>query len=125
MSRISFHVLRIGAAITFLWIGILILSDPQGWTGFIRPWAADILPISLLKLMTSVAFFDIFAGIFLLVNYYTWLAALLGSFHLALVLIVSGVNAITVRDIGLLTGTVAIFISSAEKSKILSRLIKV
>lgn len=43
---------------------------------------------------------------------YAWVGGAVGSLHILGVLIVSGVNAITVRDIGLLAATVAITIST-------------
>ena len=35
MNRTSFHILRVGLAVTFLWIGILILKNPEAWGGYL------------------------------------------------------------------------------------------
>lgn len=99
-------------AITFLWIGILILQDPEVWGLYLQPWALDLLPISLKEAMIGVAVLDIFIGILLFINIWTWLVALVGALHIVSVLIVSGINAITVRDIGLLTAMVALAMST-------------
>ncbi|MBI2624853.1 MAG: DoxX family membrane protein [Candidatus Nealsonbacteria bacterium] len=115
MKTASFHILRVGTAITFLWIGILILKDPQLWGGFIQSWVSDLLPISTGNIALGAAFFDIFVGVLLLVDYFAWLAALLGAIHIFLVLFVSGINAITIRDIGLLAAAVALFIDSYKQ----------
>jgi len=42
MDKASFHILRIGLAVTFLWIGVLILRNPEAWGGYMRPWAAGL-----------------------------------------------------------------------------------
>ena len=112
MSRdiLGFHILRVGLAITFLWIGILIFKAPESWgTGFIQPWAADLLPVPIREAMIGAAILDVAIGAFLLINVFTWIAALIGSLHLIVVLVISGINAITIRDIGLLAGTIALF----------------
>lgn len=108
MKNFSYHILRVGLAVTFLWIGILILKDPIGWGGFISPWAEKLLPTPIETAMIGTAILDIFVGIFLLIDVWTWFVALVGAIHLIIVLTVSGINAITVRDIGLLAGAVAI-----------------
>lgn len=116
MKELSFLILRIGIGITFIWIGILILTYPAGWAGFLPPWTSNLLPFDQNALLVITAIFDISIGILLLVNYFTWLASLLGSVHLAGILIISGIDAVTVRDIGLLAGTLALFINSAPKN---------
>ena len=116
MRPSSFHILRVGLAITFLWIGILIFKDPVGWGGYVQPWAANLLPISLKGVMIGTAIFDIVVGALLLIDYLTWLAALLGAFHLVIVLTVSGINAITVRDIGLFAAALALMIHAWPKN---------
>jgi len=116
MNKTSFHVLRVGMAITFLWIGILILRDWQAWGGFVQPWVTDLLPLSLKHIMISTAWLDIAIGAFLLFGWFTWLAALIGSLHLFSVLLVSGINEITVRDIAIVAGTLALFVDSVPES---------
>lgn len=108
MRNYSYHILRVGFAITFLWIGVLIFKDPAAWGFYLQPWAANLLPVPLETAMIGTAILDIVIGILLLINVWTWLAALVGAIHLVIVLIVSGINVITVRDIGLLAGVVAL-----------------
>jgi len=108
MNNYAFHVLRAGLAITFIWIGVLIFQDPAGWAAFIKPWAADILFVSPERAIMGTAVFDILVGVFLLVDFLTFWASLLASLHLISVLAVAGIDAITVRDIGLLAGALAL-----------------
>lgn len=112
MKKISFHILRIGLAVTFLWIGVLILRNPEAWGGYLQPWAAGLLPVPLAQAMMGTAILDIVIGAFLLINFLPWIATLVGSVHLIVILIVSGITDITVRDIGLLAGTLALMIDS-------------
>jgi len=55
MKVSAFHILRVGVAITFLWIGVLILREPEAWGFYLQPWAVDLLPISLEKAMIGTA----------------------------------------------------------------------
>lgn len=121
MKKTSFHFLRVGLAITFLWIGILIFKNPEAWGGYLQPWAAGLLPIPITHAMIGTAVLDIIIGAFLLVDFLPWLAALVGAIHIVIVLTTSGITDITVRDIGLLVATLAILIDSLPQS-IISRI---
>ncbi len=115
MKKTSFHVLRVGLAITFLWIGILILKQPEAWAGYVDPWVIKLLPVPIIQFMIATAIFDILIGFFLLVGVFTWLAALIGGIHIATVLVVSGITDITVRDIGLIAAAFALAIDSLPR----------
>jgi len=104
--------LRVGLAITFLWIGVLIFKNPEAWGGFLQPWATGFLPIPLRQAMIGTAILDMAIGVLLLTDTLTWLAALVGAGHLIVVLTVSGITEITVRDIGLFAGLIAVLIDS-------------
>ena len=112
VNKISFHILRIGLAVTFLWIGVLILRNPEAWGGYMRPWAAGLLPVPVTQVMIGTAILDIVIGVFLLINFLPRLTAIVGTIHLAVILIVSGITDITVRDIGLLAGMLALVVDS-------------
>lgn len=109
MKKISYHILRVGLGITFIWIGIMVLQNPAGWLGMVQPWAAAILPDSPQQAMMGTAILDLVVGAFLIIDVFTGIAGLIGSIHIVIVLIVVGINAATVRDIGLLAGTLAVF----------------
>lgn len=108
MNNYAFHILRAGLAITFLWVGILILQNPDAWTGFIGPRVESLLIGSPRETMVLTAVFDLVVGFFLLIDVFTFLASVLASFHLVIVLAVAGIDATTVRDIGLLAGALAL-----------------
>ncbi|OHA09530.1 MAG: hypothetical protein A3A44_01960 [Candidatus Sungbacteria bacterium RIFCSPLOWO2_01_FULL_60_25] len=118
MSKTSYHFLRVGLAITFVWIGVLIFKQPEAWGGYLQPWAAGLLPVPMAQAMIGTAVLDIAIGAFLLVDFLPWLAALIGAVHLVIVLTVSGITDITVRDIGLLAAALALAIESLPQSMI-------
>ena len=105
MKKSSFHVLRLGLGITFLWIGFLVFRSPEAWGSFLQPWAVALLPVPLREMMIGTAYLDVAIGVLLVLNLWTWVAALVGAWHIAVVLITVGVNDVTVRDIGLLAAT--------------------
>lgn len=115
MRKTSFHILRVGLGITFLWIGILIFKEPQAWGGYLQPWAAGLLSIPITQAIIGAAILDIVIGFLLLIDSFVWLAALAGTIHLIIVLTVSGITDITVRDIAILAGAVAVMADSLPK----------
>lgn len=123
MQKSSFHILRVGTAITFLWIGVLIFKNPEAWGGYLTPWAAGLLPVPLREAMIGTAVLDVLIGFALLVDVYVWLAALLGALHIVTVLTVSGITDVTVRDIAILAATVALM-ADALPGRIKSKLFR-
>jgi len=110
MNKSSFHILRISLAITFIWIGVLILKNPESWGGYLEPWAVDFLPVSVTQALLGTAILDILIGILFLIDWLTWFAGFMASLHIIVVLTVSGITDITVRDIGLLTAALVVMI---------------
>lgn len=115
MRKTAFHILRVGLAITFLWIGILIFKQPEAWGGYLKPWVAGLLPIPLAQAIIGTAVLDIAVGFFLLVDVFVWPAALVSAIHLIIVLAVSGITDITVRDIAILSAAIALMADSLPK----------
>ncbi len=101
----------------------MIFKDPQGWSSFIQPWAANLIPIPIQQAMIIAAIADVLIGLLLLANLWVWIVAAVGVLNIAAVLIVSGITGVTVRDIGLLAAAVALAIDSMP-SVIMSKLFK-
>jgi hypothetical protein len=116
MKKTSYHFLRVGLAITFLWVGILILKSPEAWGSLLQPWAAALLPLPLKEAMIGTAFLDIAVGVAMLVDFKIWIWALIGAAHIGVVLTTTGINDITIRDIGLLVAVLALMIESFPAS---------
>lgn len=81
MEKASFHILRVGMAITFLWIGILIFQNPESWGGYILLLFQNLLFFTLKTTMLIVAFIDIVIGFLLLIDYLTFWASFLGALY--------------------------------------------
>lgn len=109
MKKYSLLILRIGLGITFLWIGIMIFKNPEAWGSYIQPWAVKLLPIPIKEMMLGTALLDMVIGVLLLLNILTPWMALLGGMHLVTVLITSGINEGTVRDIAILASSATLF----------------
>ncbi len=103
MKQSSFNILRIGLAVTFLMIGLLILRSPEAWGNYLSPWAMEIVPIPIRQLMILSGIFDILVGSFLLIGFMTRLSAILATIHIIFVLVASGITEVTIRDIAILT----------------------
>lgn len=112
-----FHIVRVGTAITFLWVGILIFREPEAWGGLLQPWAAGLLPFPLGEAMIGTAILDLAIGFFLLIDKWTFLFSALALFHLMTIIIVVGIDAITVRDIGLASSALALVIASRSHTR--------
>lgn len=123
MTKISYHILRVGMAITFIWIGVLIIKSPESWAGYMQPWAVKLLPVPIEQALLGTAVLDIIVGLLLLIDWYAWVGGIIGTLHLISVLVVSGISDITIRDIGLLTATIALAIEALPFS-IKSRLLR-
>lgn len=108
MNRTGHHILRVGIAITFLWISVLIFQSPEGWGRLIQPWALGLLPIPLKAAMQQTAVLDAVIGLFLLLDVFTFRFAALGLLHVITVLVVVGIVPETIRDVAIASGLIAL-----------------
>lgn len=115
MSAFAYHTLRLALAITFIWIGILIVRDPVSWGAFLQPWAVELLPLPLRDAMMATGILDIIIGGLLFFGLATGVAATLASVHLGIILLTTGIDAVTVRDIGLLGASIALAIEAFRR----------
>lgn len=108
----GYHILRIGLGITFIWIAVMIYKDPALWGSLLKPWALELIPYSLNDLMVHTAILDGLLGVLMLLNIGMKYVGLVASLHLIVVLTTAGITFLTVRDIGILAGTLALFLSA-------------
>ena len=114
----AYHIMRVAMGITFAWIGVLIFKEPVFWTGFVQPWAAAMLRVPLEQALMGTAVLDIAIGLLWLLDIGVWAVSLVAAAHLAIILAVSGIDSVTVRDIGLLGAAIMLFWEDApEKIK--------
>lgn len=105
--RLSQFCLRLGLGVTFIWIGISILRAPTDWIGFVPA----NLPFGLTR---EVALqinggFDVALGAMLILGIFLKIAALLAAVHLLAILLTQGIDAVLIRDAGLLGAALALF----------------
>lgn len=111
IKEVALHILQSGLAVTFIWIGIFILQNPMNSAHLILPWVLPLLSLSIERIMFDVAVADIVIGMLLLHPRSVWLGSLLATMHLLFIFFVTGVNSVTVRNIGLTAGSLALFLS--------------
>lgn len=103
---LPYMTLRIGLAVTFLWIGFDILKHPGLWIGYLPPQQIiDLPPATILRF---IGLFDISLGLMFLSRATSRLAGLLASIHLIGILITNGIAAGLIRNLGLIGATLAI-----------------
>ena len=112
MRSLAYPILRLGLGITFVWMGVLIFQNPAAYGNLIAPWAAELLVISTTTIATIVAVIDVIIGALMIVNFWTRIAAIIGTIHLLIVFVITfGNDATSAREIGLLAATTALFLN--------------
>lgn len=104
---LSRFFLRTGLGIVFLWIGLDIFRHPDAWIGFVP--AQGALGLDRLALLKAGGAFDIAVGVSLLLGTFSRATALLAMLHLAGVIVTQGLNAVLIRDVGLLGAALSLF----------------
>lgn len=112
MNNRALLVLRICLGITFVWIGTLIVQDPEGWAGLIRSELAPFMPGDPATMMFSTGIIDIIIGLMLIFGVWLWIAGLFAALHMLGVILTIYVGDSTARDIGLMGAGFAVMLSS-------------
>ncbi len=114
MQTVGLFVLRIGLALVFLWFGTQQILHPDKWTALVPIWAhVSFLTVKQLVLLNGVL--EIVAAIFLILNFWTRIVALLLALHLFSTAFSFGLNPTGVRDFGLAMSTLALFFLGPNK----------
>lgn len=115
--------LRIGLGLTYIYSGIGLLRNPIDWAHFMPEWLMDLFgaPELALKFLQVQGIGELLLGLLILIwnpkpKIYFWLAAF-GAVHVALILIFSGIDLVTFRDIGLLGAWLALAALTHEEAK--------
>ena len=102
-----YFFLRVGLGITLAWIGVDMLRHPDAWIGFIPSSLLFGLEAALALKLAALG--DIVLGLLLLSGFFVSAAAALTAIHLAAVLVFNGIDAVLIRDVGLVGAALSLF----------------
>ncbi len=98
--------LSAGLGAVFLWIGLDMLRHPDTWIGYLP---ANIpLDISRELALKLNGIFDIVIGALLIMRWWPKITASLAALHLIGILATQGVDAVIIRDVGLLGASLSL-----------------
>jgi uncharacterized membrane protein YphA (DoxX/SURF4 family) len=104
----SHRFLRWGLAAVFIYIGYSIFDQPQDWIGYIP----ESLPGNITR-ENALQFngaFDIVLGLLFIAGTLPRLTALAAVGHLVAILATQGIDAVLIRDVGLLGTSLALLV---------------
>ena len=111
-SRFSYLVLRLGLAAVFLWFGVDKILHPTYWlNAWVTPTVRsmlDVIGIPAAQFIYLNGIFEILVGVSLVTNVMQRIFSLLAVLFIISIFIFVGLNEVTVRDIGLLGGFLAV-----------------
>ncbi len=108
MEKYSSIVLRVGIGAVMIWFGSQQLLHPAMWTGFL-PEFTKSLSISQITFIYLNGWFEIVAGILLVIGFYTRIVAFFLSLHMLGIVLSVGYGATGVRDFGLAIALISLF----------------
>ena len=107
-------VARLGMGVVFLCFSYYQFSNPLMWTSFVPHAVSAVFGGNAYLLVVLNAWFELVAGIALIVGIQTRTVALLLSLHLFGIAGSIGISPLGVRDIGLAIATFAIFLNGPD-----------
>lgn len=120
-ARYSYLVLRLGLAAVFLWFGVEKMLYPTYWFDAWVPQGARSLiawaNLSGQQFIYLNGIFEILTGLSLATGVFTKLFATLAAIFLIVVLIFVGISEVTIRDIGLIGGFLAVLLWPNERNR--------
>lgn len=95
-----------GLGIVFLWIGLNIFVHPDAWIGFVpqNPPGGISREVAL-KVFGVI---DTTLGVLLIMRWWQKLVAIVAAIHLLGILVTNGLDAVVIRDVGLLGAALAL-----------------
>lgn len=114
------NILRIGIALVIMWFGFQQLLHPIVWTGFL-PGFVKSLPLTSITFIYLNGWFEVVAGLLLILGLFTRVASLLLALHLLGIVFSLGYGATAMRDLGLVIALVSIFFQGEDSWSISNR----
>ena len=108
--------LRLGFGLMYLYAGFHLFNDPAPWRSYLPVWYAqsigEVMSVELYLRLQGIV--EIVAGLLFLAWFFGRRGVLVGTLYalveFLLILLLTGVDLITFRDIGLLGGAIALLI---------------
>lgn len=139
-KKYSTDIIRIALSIVFLWFGINQIINPESFLGYVPQWLYPHSPqmmhehplqfmhnipsLSLHITIMANGIFETILGIFLILGWYTRIAAFLLALHLFGISFSLGYNDIAIRDFGLALATSSLILSGGGQFSFDSKLRK-
>lgn len=121
-AKYSYLALRLGLAAVFLWFGIDKFFHPDYWiNAWITPRATSLIELvgfSTQQFIYLNGIFEILVGVSLITSLFPKFFSLLAIIFLTSVIFFVGLNEVTIRDIGLIGGLIAILLWPSERSRL-------
>ena len=105
--------LRLGLGLVFLWIGLDMIRSPNNWIGFLPANLPFGLSQDLALKLSS--FLDIILGALIILGPFRKTTSALASLHLISIIVINGIDAVIIRDVGLLGASLALFFWPTSK----------
>ncbi len=104
--------LRLGLGLVFLYAGFSIIANPTAWIGYVPQFVENFYPRESALILHAI--FDLLLGAGLLLGQFLPLVSIMAFLNLTSILIFSGIDDITFRDVGLAFAALALFFRSVS-----------
>ncbi len=113
-KNISFHILRMGMAIVFIWFGFSQIFDSINWVAWVPEWASNLINLPPALIVILNGWFEIIFGSLLIFNLFIRFSSLILAIHLFFIFLSISLTPIGIRDFGLFMATLALFFQKKE-----------
>ena len=114
LKNISPFILRLGIGFVFLWFGLNEILNPLSFISYIPTDIVGIFSLTDFNLVVLSGIFEIIFSLFLIFGIWIRWTAILLAFHLLLIILSVGFDAIGIRDLGLFFSLIAIIFNDKD-----------
>ncbi len=108
LKRFAPVVVRLGLAMVFVWFGLNQLTNTTEWLSFIPLWVTNLTGITANTFVLVNGAAEILLAILLAVGIQIRVVAGLLCIHMFMIVLDVGLNAVGVRDVGLMFGLLSV-----------------
>ena len=111
-KKMASLALRFGLAATYIYSGLSLILEPAAWLAYVPVWFVDILPVGILPYLQFQGILELLLAAAFISGILLRPAAFLSALEMLLILVLSGVDGVTFRDLAILGGSLAVFFST-------------